>query len=160
MEQEFALFRQSYVDMQFVEVRPVIKENGDIHYPTKRDYIKAWEQVVNNSATRRYFGAYYSGMSQVGTGNWVVLPDSPQNQGRVELITLTMLFRFTQSLKYDRGFIWMSIDCPFGGNWILQAYKDQHLYEDTFNNILMDCSTDQFNTPDWLSYMMRLVDRF
>lgn len=133
MEQEFALFKQSYADMSFVEVRPKINENGEIEYPTKRDYIAAWRHVVENSKQRNYFGVYYSGMSQVGTGNWVVLPDNPNTKGsRVELITLTMLFKFTQMLEYKKGFIWMSIDCPFGGNWILQAYRDQHLYTDCF----------------------------
>lgn len=77
MEQEFALFKQSYTDMSFVEVRPTIDANGEIQYPTKRDYINAWKVVVENSSHRRYFGVYYTGMSQVGTGNWVVLPDNP-----------------------------------------------------------------------------------
>ena len=54
----------------------------------------------------------------------------------------------------------MSIDCPFGGNWILQAYREHKMYEQAFKNILMDCSTDMFNTPDWLCYIVRLIDRF
>ena len=54
----------------------------------------------------------------------------------------------------------MSLDCPFGGNWVLQLYKEHQLYADCFVNILMDCATDQFNTPEWLVYIVRLVDRF
>ena len=26
--------------------------------------------------------------------------------------------------------------------------------------MLMDCATDQFNTPDWLQYIVRLIDRY
>ena len=145
--------------MSFIEVRPTIGSNGEINFPRKKDYLTAWKLTVDNSTARRYFGVYFTGMSQVGTGNWVVLPDN-QNASHVELITLTMLFKYTQNLGYKHGLIWMSIDCAFGGNWILQAYKEHHLYTDCFSNILMDSSTDQYNTPDWLSYIMRLVDRF
>ena len=107
--------------MSFVEVRPRIGPNGEMIFPRKRDYINAWKMVVESSNQRRYFGVYYTGMAQVGTGNWVVLPDNPK-QGpaqQVDFITMTMLFRFTESLGYQQGFIWMSLDCPFGGNWIL-----------------------------------------
>ena len=62
--------------MSFVEVKPTISESGEITFPSKRDYINAWRSVTEASVTKRYFGVYYSGMSQVGTGNWVVLPDS------------------------------------------------------------------------------------
>ena len=104
--------------MSFIEVRPTIGVNGEMHFPRKKDYISAWKTCVDNSKARRYFGVYYSGMSQVGTGNWVVLPDNP-NATHVELITLTMLFQYTRSLGYMQGLVWMSLDCPFGGNWIL-----------------------------------------
>ena len=130
--------------MSFVEVRPRIGPNGEMIFPRKRDYINAWKMVVESSNQRRYFGVYYTGMAQVGTGNWVVLPDNPK-QGpaqQVDFITMTMLFRFTESLGYQQGFIWMSLDCPFGGNWILQAYKEHTLYTECFANILMDCATD------------------
>ena len=63
--------------MSFIEVRPTIGENGEMIFPRKRDYIKAWKATVEESKQRRYFGVYYTGMAQVGTGNWVVLPDSP-----------------------------------------------------------------------------------
>lgn len=71
-----------------------------------------------------------------------------------------MLFDLTANAGYLNGLIWMSIDCPFGGNWILQAYKEHDLYKECFSNILLDCATDQYNTPDWLTYMVRLVDRY
>ena len=59
-------------------------------------------------------------MAQVGTGNWVVLPDDVNKRDtQVELITLSMLFELTANVGYTDGLIWMSIDCPFGGNWIL-----------------------------------------
>ena len=133
--------------MSFVEVKPTISETGEITFPSKRDYINAWRSVTEASITKRYFGVYYSGMSQVGTGNWVVLPDSNKSVAaatpqHVDFITLTMLFRLTASLGYKSGYIWMSLDCPFGGNWILQAYKEHQLYKECFSNILMDCSTD------------------
>ena len=63
--------------MSFVEVRPTISADGEMVFPRKRDYINAWKTVVEASTQRRYFGVYYTGMAQVGTGNWVVLPDSP-----------------------------------------------------------------------------------
>ena len=97
--------------------------------------------MVNNSNQRRYFGVYYTGMSQVGTGNWAVLPDDP-DANHVEFISMTTLFDLTREVNYNHGFIWMSLDCPFGGNWILQAYKEHALYTDIFSNILMDCATD------------------
>ena len=87
--------------MSFVEVRPTIQANGDMVFPKKRDYINAWKTVVENSIQKRYFGVYYSGMSQVGTGNWAVLPDNPaQGATHVDFITMTMLFRLTRSVGY------------------------------------------------------------
>ena len=76
MEQEFNLFKQSYGDMSFIEVRPTIGSNGEINFPRKKDYMNAWKLTVEYSTARHYFGVYFTGMSQVGTGNWVVLPDN------------------------------------------------------------------------------------
>ena len=42
------------------------------------------------------------------------------------------LFNLTRSLGYSSGFIWISLDCPFGGNWILQAYAEHENYRDCF----------------------------
>ena len=82
-------------------------------------------------------------MSQVGTGNWVVLPDNEdERSSRVDFISLSMVFGLTASQGYSQGLIWMSLDCPFGGNWILQAYKEHELYRECFANILIDCATD------------------
>jgi len=40
-------------------------------------------------------------MSQVGTGNWVVLPDNEEERGsRVSYINLSMLFELTASQGY------------------------------------------------------------
>jgi len=154
------MFKAAYTDMSFVEVRPTVGENGELKFPRKKDYISAWKSVTEASIPKRYFGVYYTGMSEVGTGNWVVLPDNPaQSSNHVSTINLTMLFRLTESLGYANGYIWMSLDCPFGGNWILQAYREYTLYTNCFSNILMDCATDQYNTPDWLTYIVRLVDR-
>ena len=100
MEQEFALFKAAYTDMSFVEVRPIISEDGSMHFPRKKDYMNAWKLVTEHSIQRRYFGVYYTGMAQVGTGNWVVLPDNPAAT-HVDYITLTMLFRYTRSLGYN-----------------------------------------------------------
>lgn len=71
------MFKAAYTDMSFVEVRPTIGENGELKFPRKKDYISAWKSVTEASIPRRYFGVYYTGMSEVGTGNWVVLPDNP-----------------------------------------------------------------------------------
>ena len=106
--------------MSFVEVRPSIGINGELIFPRKKDYIKAWRTVTEASIPRRYFGVYYTGMAEVGTGNWVVLPDNVALTNQVvSHINLTMLFRLTESLGYSNGYIWMSLDCPFGGNWII-----------------------------------------
>ena len=107
--------------MIFVEVAPKIDPStGEIIFPTKRDYLNAWKHVTKNSINKRYFGVYYTGMAQVGTGNWVVLPDKAADRNtHVEYIDLRMVFDLTASLGYKSGLIWMSLDCPFGGNWIL-----------------------------------------
>ena len=47
MQQDFALFKQSYSDMQFVEVAPKLnEETGEIICPTQKDYLNAWKTVV------------------------------------------------------------------------------------------------------------------
>ena len=61
--------------------------------------MQAWKTVVQNSGQRRYFGVYFTGMAQVGTGNWAVLPDSP-SATHLELITLEMLFQYTRECGY------------------------------------------------------------
>ena len=126
MEQEFALFKKSYPDMHFTEVRPSIQSDGSIKFPTRREYVTAWRQVVRQSLSKYYFGVYYTGMAQEGTGNWVVMPDkqNPEEESKYEgdevsLITLTDVFQLTEEEGYNNGYIWMSIDCPFGGNWII-----------------------------------------
>ena len=47
MQAEFALFKQSYTDMQFVEVAPTLDEvTGAVKCPTRRDYLNAWKLVT------------------------------------------------------------------------------------------------------------------
>ena len=71
-------------------MKPSIRADGTVSYPRKKDYLAAWQQVTQDSLYKRYFGVYYSGISEVGTGNWVVLPDDDDKAAsRVELITLT-----------------------------------------------------------------------
>ena len=45
--------------------------------------------MVRLSIQKYYFGVYYTGMAQEGTGNWVVLPDDEsEKEVDVALITL------------------------------------------------------------------------
>ena len=77
MEAEFSVFKKAYPTMTFVECKPEIdKETGELKFPTHSDYMKTYSKVVETSFMRAYFGCYYSGMTEIGTGNWVVLPDS------------------------------------------------------------------------------------
>ena len=75
---------------------------------------------------RRYFGCYYTGMTEIGTGNWVSLPDTYNNgknhknklNDEVVFISQQNLFQKAKEANYY-GFVWFSLDCPQGGNWIL-----------------------------------------
>ncbi len=105
MEKEFTLIREAYTVMHFLEVRPTIDADGNINYPRKSDYIQAWINIVEDAIAIGYlnFGVYYSGMSEVQTGNWVLLPDNYQpgsSSNSVSFVNLTLLLNLTYSLGF------------------------------------------------------------
>ena len=137
MEKEFEFFKKAYPTMTFVECKPSIdKETGKLNFPTHSDYIKTYTNVVQTSFMRRYFGCYYSGMTELGTGNWVTLPDSYkieannalcQPSDEVAFISQNVLGKIACEVGYC-GYVWFSLDCPQGGNWVLQMFKEYKLY--------------------------------
>ena len=71
-------------------------------------------------------------MTEIGTGNWVVLPDSylieennalckPSDQ--VEVISQNDLGQIALDVGYN-GYVWFSLDGPQSGSWVLQMYKE------------------------------------
>ena len=62
--------------MTFVECAPTLTPDGNaVNYPTKQDYLDKINEVIGLSHSRSYIGLYYSGVTDVDTGNWVVLND-------------------------------------------------------------------------------------
>ena len=154
--------------MTFVECKPTInQQTGELHFPTHNDYIKTYTGVVQTSFQRRYFGCYYTGMTEIGTGNWVTLPDKYKIEkdnelcepsDEVEFISQNDLGKIAIDSGYY-GYVWFSLDCPQGGNWVLQMYKEYKLYKKSWTNVLMDSSSCQYNIPDYFCYITRLKDR-
>ena len=67
--------------MTFVELRPrICNETGKLFFPTRDEFIKTYKEVLQTSMMRRYFGVYYSGMTELGTGNWVVVADDENSE--------------------------------------------------------------------------------
>ena len=106
-------------------------------------------------------------MTELGTGNWVTLPDKYQIEknnalcepsDEVEFISQNGLGKMALDAGYY-GYVWFSLDCPQGGNWVLQMYKEHRLYKKAWTNILMDSSSCQYNIPDYFCYITRLKDR-
>ena len=58
---------------------------------------------------RRYFGCYYSGMTEIGTGNWVTIADNSNDE--FEFISQKDLFNAAVEVNYN-GYVWFSLDCP------------------------------------------------
>lgn len=80
------VFKHSYPTMTFVECAPTLTSDGEgVKYPTKQDYINKIREVINISHGRQYFGLYYTGVTDVHSGNWVVLNDSPKKQSKNDL---------------------------------------------------------------------------
>ena len=63
------------------------------------------------------------------------------NTTEVELISLFRLYKFLEEEKYV-GSLWMHIDCPHAGNWVIETYKDHWNYGKTLVNIMLDASCD------------------
>ena len=98
----------------------------------------------------------YSGMTELGTGNWVVLPDDydklmkseeevPES-ALVDTISINELLDSIKHLKYNANTshfnMWMGLDCPFAGAWVIDIYDRRELFSKYFGNILVDASCD------------------
>ena len=59
---------------------------------------------------RRYFGCYYSGMTELGTGNWAVVGDGEDSE-QVSFISQEDLCKAAVEVNYN-GYVWFSLDCP------------------------------------------------
>ena len=57
------------------------------------------------------------------------------------------------------GNLWMEIDCPHAGNWVLDIYKNHQKYNKVIANTMIDVSCDHFNTPDWLVHVVLYKER-
>ena len=97
--------------MSFVELRPrICEETSKLIFPTRDEYIKTYKEVLQTSMMRRYFGCYYSGMTELGTGNWAVVADD-ENSEQVAFISLEDLCKAAQEVDYN-GYVWFSLDSP------------------------------------------------
>ena len=70
-----------------------------------------------------------------------------------DLLTLT-----AEETSGQKTSLWLALDCPFGGNWVIQTYKERSKSKKIFHDMLIDSSTDQYNKPDWLQYSIGNVD--
>lgn len=63
--------------MDYTIVLPTFDEaTGEVHFPTRQNYLEGLRQVITDSKPNRYFGIYYSGMTFAESGDWAVLHDS------------------------------------------------------------------------------------
>ena len=90
MQMEFAVFKHSYPNMTFIECAPRLTDDGkSVQYPTKEEYLKKIKEVISISHSRKYFGLYYSGVTDVETANWVVFKDGQQKIRSISSVTNT-----------------------------------------------------------------------
>jgi hypothetical protein len=75
---------------------------------------------------------------------------------QVDYITIQEIYQVVMTNHYS-GQIWVSLDGPSTGLWILQMKKEYKTYQSVFNNILCDSCTDKYGQSDWLAYVTRLA---
>ena len=74
------------------------------------------------------------------------------------MFSMKMLYEFLKEEGW-RGQLWMHIDSPQAGNWVVDMYKDHKKYEDVITNCMIDVSCDHFSTPDWLVHLIVYTER-
>ena len=79
-------------------------------------------------------------------------------QQEFESVSLYDILDVTKQINY-KGQIWMSIDSPFSGKLIIDLHTNYKLFAQTWRNILVDASTNEFGIPEWLCYIVRLADK-
>ena len=89
--------------------------------------------------TQGYFGTYFTGSTFASTGDWAVMSDDRQS---VDYFSLND-FHNTCLNKSYKGQIWMSLDGPCTGLWVLQMKKEYSLFP-IFKNVLLDSCTDRY----------------
>ena len=106
MRNEFEIIKRAYVDEEITEVCPVLdQKTGHITYPKMNEYLEGISKLLKNSHGQMV-GIFYTGASQLGTGNWVL----PNEEG-ISILSLEGLYRFLKSQGW-KGQLWMQIDCP------------------------------------------------
>lgn len=141
--------------MQYTEVRPSIDELGNVSYPRKRDFMVGLRTVIQKSLQHAYFAVYYTGMTKISTGNWVVLADdSPEDY---DTISMSEIFQVAQEVGF-KGQIWFSLDAPYAGQWILEISKTEQNYP-FITNFLLDAACDWGAETEYLTYIARLTDK-
>ena len=153
IEEEFQIVKNAYPEYDITELKPsYCSETNKITYPKLVDYLNKISEKLADTK-HGMLGIFYTGAAQLGTGSWVV----PDDKG-ICVFSMQNLFEFMRELKWT-GQLWMHIDCPHAGYWVLDMYKDHKKYADVISNAMIDVSCDQFNTPDWLVHLVIYKDR-
>lgn len=84
--------------MTYTRVQPRIDESGNVVCPRKKDYMAGLFEVITRAIPGRYFAIYYTGMSQIETGNWAVASDDADDE--VATIGLADIFQVAKDVGF------------------------------------------------------------
>lgn len=129
----------------------VSDKNGinSVKHPTKKEYLDLVIQKSKQMGHYGYLGLYFSGNACWKTGDWVVASDDPQKE--YDTISLEDILQCYRENKL-RNYIWISVDAPHSGKWVLNMSRLSKDCSVVFSNFMVDSCTDLYGCAHWLVY--------